>query len=248
MTGYGSGPLWPVDIVDGRQPNPDGRRYVGSPTIFDGGAQSVLSPPAPVPTILMPGLQVPGDPMSAAAAVQSMPIGAAFGDGGLPGIMGASRPEIVSGGDPQAMEQAHAEYVSAVVAAEHQMAVDAAMHSEAMQDPVAAEVAMIAHQQAAEEAQAAERQAAYDRRAPARQRPSMFVVMRPRDSVWPVKLAKIGSGNKGSFDHLVALNPHLVSAGGNWPHMMAGDEVNIPPEWADNLRNKGFLVKADPGA
>jgi hypothetical protein len=220
---------------------------VGSPTIYDGGAQSVLSPPAPVATILMPGLQVPGDSMAAAAAVQSMPIGAAFGDGGLPGIMGASRPEIVSGADPQAQ----ADYVDAVMreqAAAQEQAVQhqVAMQELAMQDPMAAEVVLIAQQQQAEEAAA--QQPTYDRRAPARQRPSMFVVMRPRDSVWPVKLAKIGSGNKGSYDHLVALNPHLVSTGGNWPHMTAGDEVNIPPEWADNLRNKGFLVKADPGA
>ena len=252
MTGYGSGPLWPSDIVDGRQPNPDGRRYMGSPTIYDGGAQSVLSPPEPVPTILIPAIQVPGESMAAAAAVQSMPVGAAFGDGGLPGIMGASRPEIVNGDLQARSEYAQAVQDAAMQEAMHEAAVqqmqqEQAMQEMARQDPMAVEVAMMAqHQQAQEEAM--RQQAALDRRAPGRMRPSVFVVMRPKDSVWPVKLAKIGSGNKGSFDHLVALNPHLVSTAGNWPHMTAGDEVNIPPEWADNLRNKGFLVKADPGA
>jgi hypothetical protein len=259
MTGYGSGPLWPSDIVDGRQPNPDGRRYMGSPTIMDPGAVSVLSPPAPVPTVLVP-LQVTGDPMGAAAALQSMPMGAAFGDGGLPGIMGASRPEIVSGGDPQAQAQYEAEQAQAqadYAAAVHQQVVeqqvihDQAMHELALQDPMAAQVvAMTQQQQVEAEAaqQAAVEQQALDRRAPRRPRPSWYVRMRPKDSVWPEKLAKIGSGNKRSYDHLVALNPHLVSQAGHWPQFMANDEVNIPPEWADNLRNKGFLVKADPGA
>ena len=234
-TGYGSGPLWPSDIVDGRMVPPD-RRYMGSPTIWD-PATSILSPPAPVQTVLEEGppgpavetvyvgaegwagatvgvsggegsedvSQVPMHvpPSSLAAEVASMPQGVAFGQGGgVPGIMGASRPEIVSSGQAAAEEAA----------------------KDGMPMMMEAELAAEARP---------------------RPRPSVYVKLRHGDSVWPVKLAKIGSGNKSSFDQLVAMNPHLVSPSGAWAQMFPGDEVCIPPVWAENLRARGFLIKSD---
>jgi hypothetical protein len=260
-TGYGSGPLWPVDIIDGRNVPPD-RRYMGSPTIFD-PATSILSPPAPMQTVLMHEqvqpvemVYVGGDPSMAgsggsaavgsgggemgdgggppmppmhvgtgvAAAVAAMPQGAAFGGGGLPGIMGASRPDIVGS------EQAALQHAAAVE--QQQMQMHIAMQEQAMQ-------------QAAAEQAVVDQPNPPDRRAASRPRPSMYVVIRTTDSVWPQKIAKIGSGNKHNFDQLIAMNPHLVSPSGAWRQMFPGDEVCIPPEWVDNLRARGFLVKSD---
>ena len=281
-TGYGSGPLWPVDIINGRMIPPD-RRIMGSPTIWD-PATSILSPPAPVQTMMMQGppgppvqeVYVSGEqpPMSAphvmhpmsggqmavggsmddgepmqmsvpgaamAAAVAAMPPGAAFGDAGVREIMGASRPEIVSSGQAGAEEMAKdAVFIEQQMQAEidAQMQYAAQMEQAAMQQH-AAEV------QAAAAAEQASQAPMPDRRAPARPRPSVYVKLKHGDSVWPVKLAKIGSGNKNNYDQLVTMNPHLVSPSGAWRQMFPGDEVCIPPEWAQNLRDRGFLIKSD---
>ena len=278
-TGYGSGPLWPVDIVDGRMVPPD-RRYMGSPTIWD-PASSLLSPPAPMQTVLMPGPPGPavqtvyvgggapgygagqssvsdergndGErvPMyvpspSLAAQVAAMPQGVAFArgeDGGVPGIMGASKPEIV-GGDPSVMQQAA--IASMQAEAEQQQLLQAQAEAELqMQAQVEAEQQRSAMQAAAEQAMASQAQG-LDGRAPHRPRPATYVVLRPSDRVWPETLAKIGSGNRKNLSQLVALNPHLVSSSsGVWQHLVPGDEVCIPPAWVDNMRARGFLVKSD---
>jgi hypothetical protein len=269
-TGYGSGPLWPVDILDGRMIPPD-RRIMGSPTIWD-PATSILSPPAPMQTVIMQGAPGPavqhvyvgGDgmagqpPMSApqvvhpmsggqmavggsmddgqpmqmsvpgaamAAAVAAMPQGAAFGEAGVREIMGASRPEIVSSGQAGAEE----------------MAKNAAIIEQQMQHAAMMEQAAMEQQAAA----AAARPPRADVRAAERPRPSVYVKLKHGDSVWPVKIAKIGSGNKNNYDQLVAMNPHLVSPSGAWRQMNPGDEVCIPPEWSQNLRDRGFLIKSD---
>jgi hypothetical protein len=274
-TGYGSGPLWPVDILNSRMIPPE-RRIMGSPTIWD-PATSILSPPAPVQTVIMQGapgsvvqeVYVGGDgmPMSSpqvmhpmsggqmavggsmddgepmqmsvpggamAAAVAAMPPGAAFGESGVREIMGASRPEIVSSGQAGAEEMAKD---AAII--EQQMHAEMAaqmQHAAAMEQHAAAVQAAHAEQSPMSESRAAERP-----------RPSVYVRLKHGDSVWPVKIAKIGSGNKNNYDQLVAMNPHLVSPSGAWRTMFPGDEVCIPPEWAQNLRDRGFLIKSDFG-
>jgi hypothetical protein len=278
-TGYGSGPLWPVDILDSRMIPPE-RRIMGSPTIWD-PATSILSPPAPMQTVMMPGpsgaavqtvyvggegaphpmdgqpmhpmtdqsmavggemgmgndgqsmpMSVPGASM--AAAVAAMPQGAAFGNAGVREIMGASRPEIVGS------EQAAAEE-----AAKNGFAVEQQMMQAHMEHAAMVEHAAMQQAAAAEAAAQAAQPRIPDRRAAERPRPSTYVKLKHGDSVWPVKLAKIGSGNKNNFDQLVAMNPHLVSPSGAWRQMFPGDEVCIPPEWASNLRERGFLIKSD---
>ena len=238
-TGYGSGPLWPVDIVDGRNP-PRDRRYVGSPTIYDGAAQAVLSPdPVPLET-MMPGMMPGGfvSPMAVvggdglAEAVAAAPMGGAQA---TPEIFGASRPDIV-GADSE---------IAAIPPPPFGLMDDAIppppvglseeANAVAQHDPMAVPPMMDPEA------------IATDRRAAMRPTPSAYVLIRPSDSVWPVKLAKIGSGNRRSFDQLIALNPHLVPMSGNWPQMFAGDEVNVPMQWVEALRRKGFLVKMDAG-
>lgn len=76
----------------------------------------------------------------------------------------------------------------------------------------------------------------------------MFVAVRDSDSVWPRKIASIGSGiarGGPALQHLVDINPHL-SAGGVMRQVVPGDEVNIPDGWAPNLKTKGFDVRVDP--
>ena len=243
-TGYGSGPLWPVDIVDGRRPPPD-RRFVGSPTIYDGGAQAVLSP-QPVPMEVMmqgtpPNGGMPMSPMvvvggdGLAAAVAAAPPGG--GGTPLPEIFGASMPEIV-GGEIAAIPPPPFGLDEPIPPPPFGLSEEA--NAVAQQGGAA--------EQAPQGMEApAPGQMTTDRRSPVRPTPSAHVVIRPSDSVWPVKLAKIGSGNKRSYDQLVELNPHLVSLSGNWPQLYTGDEVNVPVQWTENLRSKGFLVKMDPG-
>jgi len=272
-TGYGSGPLWPVDILDSRMIPPD-RRIMGSPTIWD-PATSILSPPAPMQEVLMPGPPGPpvqttfvsgqgmGDPQGQpqttsvggsmddgqfmpmsvpgaglAASVASLPQGAAFGGAGVREIMGASRPEIV-GSEQAAAEEAmkDAAYVE-----QQQMQAHIAMEQAAMQE----HMAMQQHAASVEAAAVAAAQPPpADRRAVERPRPCTYVKLKHGDSVWPVKIAKIGSGNKNNFDQLVAMNPHLVSPSGAWRQMFPGDEVCIPPQWAQNLRDRGFIIQSD---
>lgn len=83
-----------------------------------------------------------------------------------------------------------------------------------------------------------------------RPRPSTYVVIRTRDNVWPATVAKIGSGNKNkrNYEQLQAMNPHLVSPEGAWRQLYAGDEVCIPPVWAQNLQRRGFQVQSDEGS
>jgi hypothetical protein len=157
--------------------------------------------------------------------VAAMPQGAAFGEAGVREIMGASRPEIVSSGQAGAEE----------------MAKNAAIIEQQMQHAAMMEQAAMEQQAAA----AAARPPRADVRAAERPRPSVYVKLKHGDSVWPVKIAKIGSGNKNNYDQLVAMNPHLVSPSGAWRQMNPGDEVCIPPEWSQNLRDRGFLIKSD---
>jgi hypothetical protein len=233
-TGYGSGPLWPVDIGHRGMIPPD-RRIMGSPTIYDPSTE-ILSPPPAVQSVLMQGppvqavetIYVGGGDL--ASAVASMPQGAAFE--GVPGIMGASRPDIVNA--QEAAMQEHADAMAAHDQATYQMQVQQHM---AMEQAAAVQAA--AQQEVAASAPPP------DRRASERPRPSVYVKIRHSDSVFPVKIAKIGSGNKNNFDQLVAMNPHLVSPSGAWRQMFPGDEVCIPPEWAERLRQRGFLIMSD---
>jgi hypothetical protein len=82
----------------------------------------------------------------------------------------------------------------------------------------------------------------------ARPRGGWYIHMRDTDSVWPRKIAEIGSGvprgTPGSLQHLVDINPHLA-AGGVMRQVGPGDEVNIPGSWASALRQKGFDVRPD---
>jgi hypothetical protein len=248
-TGYGSGPLWPVDIVDGRRSYPD-RRFVGSPTVYDGGAQAMLSPQAQPMEMIMPGMPA-GTPMQPmvvvggdglAEQVASTAPGAIFTPSATPEIFGASAPEIVGGIPSEAAamppppfglsEEAHAE-VSDQALAEQAQAED--------------EVSEQAQPALAPPPMHATGPLLSDRQAPMRLKPSAYVVIRPSDRAWPQTISKIGSGNKRSFDHLVALNPHLVSTSGAWPQLYPGDEVNVPSNWAENLTRKGFEVMADQG-
>ena len=152
-----------------------------------------------------------------------------------------ARREIVSSGQAGAEEMAKdAVFIEQQMQAE----IEAQMHHAAMME----EAAMQQHAAAVQAAAAAEQAAQPpmpDRRAVERPRPSVYVKLKHSDSVWPVKLAKIGSGNKNNYDQLVAMNPHLVSPTGAWRQMFPGDEVCIPPEWAQNLRDRGFLIKSD---
>jgi hypothetical protein len=247
-TGYGSGPLWPVDIVDGRRPPPD-RRFVGSPTIMDGSPESLMSPqailsPQAIPMeMMMPGGlpgggNIPASPMvvvggdDLAAAVAAAPPGGATQP--MPEIFGASMPEIVGG------------EIAGIPAPPFGL-------DEPIPPPppgLSEEANAVAQQGGGFDQgpmEGAPQQMTMDRRSPVRPTPSAHVLIRPSDSVWPPKLAKIGSGNKRSYDQLVELNPHLVSPAGAWPQLYPGDEVNVPMQWIEALRSKGFLVKMDPG-
>jgi len=251
-TGYGSGPLWPVDIVDGRRSYPD-RRFVGSPTIYDGGAQAILSPQAQPMEMVMPGVPAgtPMQPMALvggdglAEQVAATAPGALFTQAATPEIFGASAPEIVGGVPSEAAamppppfglsEEAHAEVSDQTLAdqahAEDEVVAQAQQAAPMGAPPVSTTGPILS-----------------DRMAPMRLKPSAYVVIRPSDRAWPATLAKIGSGNKRSFDQLVALNPHLVSSSGAWPQLYPGDEVNVPSDWVGNLTKKGFEVLADQGA
>ena len=205
--GWGGGPSRANGHATSGRANGHGQAHAtgGNGASRPGAAHAHATGQAPAER---PWVQVASDmsnvpPSSLAAEVASMPQGVAFGQGGgVPGIMGASRPEIVSSGQAAAEEAA----------------------KDGMPMMMEAELAAEARP---------------------RPRPSVYVKLRHGDSVWPVKLAKIGSGNKSSFDQLVAMNPHLVSPSGAWAQMFPGDEVCIPPVWAENLRARGFLIKSD---
>jgi peptidoglycan hydrolase-like protein with peptidoglycan-binding domain len=84
----------------------------------------------------------------------------------------------------------------------------------------------------------------------ARSRPrgGWFIRMRDTDSIWPRKIAEIGSGvprgTPGSLQHLADINPHLA-IGGALRQLRPGDEVNIPGSWASALKQKGLNVLPD---
>lgn len=270
-TGYGSGPLWPSDIMDSRSVPVD-RRFMGSPTIYDPSTE-ILSPPDVVQTVFMGGAPpeqtayVGGiDPV--AAAVAAMPPEAGLGEG-IPGIMGASRPDIVNG-PPAAMAQVGGmsdpamEAAAMQAAAEQEMAARQAHEAAMAQAHAEAAMAQAHHDAAMAEAHAdhvdeslavaaAAQAPLMDARMPGRPRPNYFVYLRRTDSVFPVKLAKIGSGSRSNansygYDQLTMMNPHLVSPEGAWRRLVPGDEVCVPPEWVRNLQERGFLVKKDEGA
>jgi len=291
-TGYGSGPLWPSDIMDSRSVPVD-RRFMGSPTIYDPSTE-ILSPPDVVQTVLMGGADpahfaagappeqshfatggspehppfVGVDAMAMAAAVAAMPPEAGLGQG-IPGIMGASRPDIVNG-PPAAMAQVGGvldpamEAAAMQAAAEQEMAARQAHEAAMVQAHTEAAMAQAHHDAVMAEAHAdhvdeslavaaAAQAPVMDARLPGRPRPNYYVYLRRTDSVFPVKLAKIGSGSRSNansygYDQLTMMNPHLVSPEGAWRRLVPGDEVCVPPEWARNLQERGFLVKKDEGA
>jgi len=248
-TGYGSGPLWPVDIVDGRRPPPD-RRFVGSPTIMDGSPESLMSPqailsPQAVPMEMMypgglpGGGNIPVSPMvvvggnDLAAAVAAAPPGGAMQP--MPEIFGASMPEIVGG------------EIAGIPAPPFGLDEPIPPPPPGLSEEANAVAQQGGFEQGPMEGAPPQMAPSMDRRSPVRPTPSAHVLIRQSDSVWPPKLAKIGSGNKRSYDQLVELNPHLVSPSGAWPQLYPGDEVNVPVQWIEALRGKGFLVKMDPG-
>jgi hypothetical protein len=82
---------------------------------------------------------------------------------------------------------------------------------------------------------------------PIRPRGYWHVAIRATDKVWPASLAKMGSSaQSGALAQLTQMNPHL-SAGS--PPVLesfhAGDEVNVPGAWTDNLIKRGFKVRKD---
>jgi hypothetical protein len=83
---------------------------------------------------------------------------------------------------------------------------------------------------------------------PPRPRGGWYVLIRDGDKIWPRKLVEIGTGVHrgvaGALRHLVDLNPQL-SPGGIIRQFVPGDEVNIPSDWASNLKAKGFDVQVD---
>jgi len=51
------------------------------------------------------------------------------------------------------------------------------------------------------------------------------------------------SKSESTLDHIAQLNPHLTAAG-QLMHLVAGDEVNVPPGWLPFLVSLGFRSRA----
>lgn len=76
-----------------------------------------------------------------------------------------------------------------------------------------------------------------------------YLRIRPTDKPFPRTIAAIGTGaprggSTTALAHLVDINPHLAP-GGVLRQIVAGDEVNIPGTWANNLTARGFDVHVD---
>lgn len=67
--------------------------------------------------------------------------------------------------------------------------------------------------------------------------------IRRADSIWPVKMAEIAVHNARRYTELNPLNPqHVRPDGGGWKDLYAGDDIYIPPSWAQALRDAGYEI------
>lgn len=67
--------------------------------------------------------------------------------------------------------------------------------------------------------------------------------IRRTDSIWPVKMAEIAVHDARRYTELNPLNPqHLRPDGGGWKDLYAGDDIYIPPSWAQALRDAGYEI------
>lgn len=78
--------------------------------------------------------------------------------------------------------------------------------------------------------------------------PKQFkLIIRPTDSIWPVKLAEICTGNANRYKELEPCNPHLMKGPGQWRNLYAGDEINLPQTWTraerEKARARGYLIE-----
>jgi hypothetical protein len=68
------------------------------------------------------------------------------------------------------------------------------------------------------------------------------LVIRRTDSIWPVKMAELATGDARRYIELNGLNPDKCQ-NGNWRDLWAGDEIVMPREWAPHLMAAGYLIK-----
>jgi hypothetical protein len=68
------------------------------------------------------------------------------------------------------------------------------------------------------------------------------LVIRRQDSIWPVKMAEIATGDARRYVELNPLNPDKCT-NGNWRDLWAGDEIVMPSDWAAKLIEAGYQVK-----
>jgi hypothetical protein len=74
------------------------------------------------------------------------------------------------------------------------------------------------------------------------------LVIRPTDSVWPVKIAEEAGRPASDYKQLGKINPHLLHGPDQWNDLRAGDEINLPDEsWAGALR-ANYQIEDDPPA
>src|SRR5262245_56516389 len=75
------------------------------------------------------------------------------------------------------------------------------------------------------------------------------LVIRPTDSIWPVKLAEICTLNANRYVELEPVNAHLMYGPRQWRDLKAGDEIHLPPAWTarerQRGRDKGYLILPD---
>jgi hypothetical protein len=68
------------------------------------------------------------------------------------------------------------------------------------------------------------------------------LVIRQKDSIWPVKMAEIATGDANRYVELNALNPDKCK-GGNWRNLFAGDKIVMPHDWARNIAKAGYQIE-----
>src|SRR5262249_25447858 len=73
-----------------------------------------------------------------------------------------------------------------------------------------------------------------------------YLFIRRTDSIWPVKMAEIATGNANRYTELNPLNPHLCNSAGRWRDLWAGDQINIPADWVEPLRAAGYDIRVPP--
>ncbi|MCC7376602.1 MAG: hypothetical protein IT581_18225 [Verrucomicrobiales bacterium] len=60
------------------------------------------------------------------------------------------------------------------------------------------------------------------------------LVIRPTDSIWPVKLAEICTGDAARYRELEPDNRGLMRESGGWRGLVAGDEIVFPASWSED--------------